>query len=774
MPSSNSLGCLLAALALAACSKKPNNAAPVPILQASTQDTRFVSREHFLAAGEMQISGEPLAEAMGRDLTGYSRDYLPTDTYFDPSPSSTGPWVDLAGFSTGVETYEYSKQPMNNVAFESGAGTSLAYGPLQNANNLAGNAAAAALSAALQHYAQGSHAQGRFVFPAGSRPVGNAANNPLGWPGIWPVAHPFRSFDPSIHPVSSNDLGCSITSDDDPGARGALATADYECDASSLHLTDRGAQIDAVITPGTDGFAAWKFGLWIINYLQVMHDSSETAVASIADASAPQVGDANNALIGSDASGAPTAAGTYLGSSDIEGFQAQLLVAALDNAAQDWLTHLSTRDGVQLSGFASLTEAQQYNEAAPLRWFPGAVAVAESDDGSGFPKPAYSIHSADSHALDLLGMAMGYAEMVALTDSSNPLVGGVAGARTCFDGDPFDPNSLHDRALALLRVALVNLDRLHADATHGLLVDDVSMNGNQPTRGTTLSTVTATYTVLALRNSLRSLTAQLQLYSNTTPDTAYGATPLDTQPLAWPGDASVSVSARAHSLLLAHANLLLNQLTDAEGRAAAGWDVQAGVATGGWDTLDAHTAAMRGLFGAYLATGNTAYRDRAVLVYGRLQADFYNAPARLFTAVPGALTAVTYTPMRFALLQSALRDMYELVAARPGNEALAQAIQKHLARLNKLVLNGWDDRNGDNKVDWPSECVQVRDGLPRGGLQMAERTLTGEIGSLQEQLQPGQVRTITSDRDHDCVPEIDDAQLPAALANAITFQVAAP
>ena len=52
---------------------------------------------------------------------------------------------------------------------------------------------------------------------------------------------------------------------------------------------------------------------------------------------------------------------------------------------------------------------------------------------------------------------------------------------------------------------------------------------------------------------------------------------------------------------------------------------------------------------------------------------------------------------------------------------------------------------------------------------MAERTLTGEIGNLHL---PGAPRMATSDREHDCVPEIDDAQLPAALADSITFTIA--
>ena len=96
---------------------------------------------------------------------------------------------------------------------------------------------------------------------------------------------------------------------------------------------------------------------------------------------------------------------------------------------------------------------------------------------------------------------------------------------------------------------------------------------------------------------------------------------------------------------------------------------------------------------------------------------------------------MTFTPRRFGILQGALRDTYELVAALPGNEALGALIEDRVGRLNKLVLNGWDDRDQDQLISWPSECAQLGtgpDGKPmgRGGLQMAERTLTGESGSL--------------------------------------------
>src|SRR5690348_15238834 len=111
--------------ALIACGEPPSTPppdAPPPVhvtITASVGSTRFITREHMLASGEMQISGEPLAEAMGRNLGAYSRDRLPSDLYFEPTLNAS--WIDLAGFSTGVESYEYSKQPMNMLAFESGA-----------------------------------------------------------------------------------------------------------------------------------------------------------------------------------------------------------------------------------------------------------------------------------------------------------------------------------------------------------------------------------------------------------------------------------------------------------------------------------------------------------------------------------------------------------------------------------------------------------------------------------------------------------------------------
>ncbi len=141
-------------------------------------------------------------------------------------------------------------------------------------------------------------------------------------------------------------------------------------------------------------------------------------------------------------------------------------------------------------------------------------------------------------------------------------------------------------------------------------------------------------------------------------------------------------------------------LTTADGHAYTGWDVARGAATDGGTSLDAHTAAIRGLLVGYLSTGETQYRDRALLVFQRLESAFYDPHGRVYRPTEGDTSStVTFTPRRFGLLQAALRDTYELIGLLPGQGALTALIEDRVSRLNKLVLNGWDDRDEDEVIE---------------------------------------------------------------------------
>jgi hypothetical protein len=748
-------------------------------LTVTAVDPTFVTEDHFIASVEMQIAGEPFAEAMGRVLAGYSRDFVCQESVCSPSlyydPSAPGPdggplgRIDLAGYSSAVESYEYSKQPMNNVAFESGAGTSLLFGPVLNPTGATGAAALQLGQDWIARMAGGANANVRFVHPFD-------ANNPLGWPGLWPTLQPFASWNPAIQPT--NEAGCSISSDDDPGAAGALTCDDYECNYSSLHLADRAAQVSSTIGPGPSGWVDWKEALWTLNYLQVMHDVKEAQIDAVAPLQLVNVGVPGNSVTGA------LFPGVYLGSSDIEGFQAGNFIQILDNQAAQWLSQLTTTDGTSLGGFASLAAALAYGPGDPLRWFPASIRVTEAPDPSGFPAPTgYTIADAGSDLLDQAGLLGGYATAYSLTDQGNDDVGGSQPVMAYFDGDPFPAQNqapdgsptLHDRSLAMMRVVLVDMDRVHIDPATGIFVDHADLAGGQVTRGATLSTDVAAYTLLALRTARRSLDSELALYTNTKPDEQNVPSPLDAFPPVGPAG-GVAYGARLEQLIGALAGVFYDHLTTPDGRAFAGWNVAAGAATDSGTSLDAHTAAVRGLTTAYLATGAVKYRDRALAVFRRIESAFYDPSARIYRPTEGDASAqVTFTPRRFALLQASLRDTYELIGVLPGNAALASLIERRVARLNKLVLNGWDDRDEDQVIEWPSECAQLGrgpDGQPLGlgGLQMAERVLTGESGSASDSFDAA-TRVIATDREHDCVPEISAVGRPAALARSVTFSL---
>ena len=309
-------------------SPSPDATAPTQsfALNITSVDTTFVTRDHFIAALEMQLSGEPFAEAMGRDLGGYSRDFFcqacscDPSLYHDPALNmgvAGGPAArdDLPGFSSARRVVRVLEAADEQHRVRVGRRDVARVRTRPQPGGATGADALQGLRDWVQHLAVGSNAVSRFVHAEVT------PNNPLGWPGLWPTLQPYASWDPTIH-ASSASTGCSISSDDDPGASGSLACNDYECDYTTLHLPNRTAQMKMTIDPGSSGWAGWKEALWTLNYLQVMHDSTEAPVTTVPDAQLAMVGTPGNTVVGADDTGAATAPGTYLGSSDIEGFQA--------------------------------------------------------------------------------------------------------------------------------------------------------------------------------------------------------------------------------------------------------------------------------------------------------------------------------------------------------------------------------------------------------------------------------------------------------------------
>jgi hypothetical protein len=751
-------------------SPPPPKVTPVTWFTAQLAETRFDVADHMRASVEMQISGEPFAQLLGRNLAGYNRFSPLPDLYIDADGQTL---VDPLSYSIAVESYEYSKQPMNQLSFESGAGLSLMFGPMLNPTGATGDAAVQLLLNRLQYFADIGNAGGMpgtafVIVPAPD-------NNPLnvyGWPGYWPAFAEFRSYDPAITPTGGGTRGCTMTGGYAASGAGNQVVGTYECGYVSLNLPNRDQQVEKRLEPAALGMALWKQGLWTINYWQSLQDVAGNAIIDVDEADLPLVGTSGNQVVGRYADPndpnmlLPGQAGVYLGDIPIEGWQGLTMLEEAHNKAALLLQSLTTSDGAQLGGFASSKEAIDYGYRQPLRWWPHAVAVVEDSSGAPpagnawkyFPRPTgFSIDDGGSRLRDLTSLAGGFAEYFALTDAQNPDVGGGPGPRATFDGDPFPGDnqlpdgeeSPHDRALAIMKVAIIDLDRIHFDAANQVLVDEATVAAGKLQRGARVTTLEAAYSIVALRTAFRSMSSTLALYSNDTPDTHGLPTRVDG---ARNDDAPAPLPDRILGLIGAEADFISSKLVAADGSVANGYDLAGGAPDRSPATLEAEAGAIRGLLDAYLATARERYRDTAIRIYADLEARFWMKDVRAFRTVAGVDDSIVWTPAAFGALQGALRQYWKLVARRPGNEGVASELLERIKRTNKLVANGWDDANDDDRIQYPGECTGA-------GLQMGERALTGERGTDPD-----------GDFDRDCVKDISRVQLPASLAAKLVLK----
>jgi hypothetical protein len=437
----------------------------------------------------------------------------------------------------------------------------------------------------------------------------------------------------------------------------------------------------------------------------------------------------------------------------------------MDNKAA-LLLSLVTSDGKSMAPFASTKAAIDYDYAAPLRWWPAATLVLESSTPPAagtawryFPRPlGYFLSDRQSQLRGLTALAGGFGTFFALTDFNNPDVGGNVASRATFDGDPFaadnqiadGEDSPHDRALAVIKVALVDVDRLHFDPDHRVLVDTATVDKGNVTRGSIVSAVDAAYAIVGLRAALRAISSTLTLYSNDTPDTHGKGTLLDVTRF---DGAPAPLADRVTALITAQADFLADKLTDPDGKVANAYDVVAGTRDDTPTRLESEAAVIRALLDAFLATSNERYRQAAMRVYADLQRRFWMVDVRAFRTVVGEDARIVWHPIAHGALMGALRQYWKLVARRPGNDRVAAELLEQVKRQNKLILNGWDDANADDLVQYPAECTGA-------GLQMGERALTGELSHAADH----------GDRDRDCVAEISVVKRPSALAAELVLQ----
>ena len=735
----------------------------VPVA-AEVVSTHIDTHSLLFAAGEMQISGEPFAEFFGgRNLGNYDRTHVPPDQYLLPGAEQV-PVTDLFGFSTAVESYEYSKYHMNMVVQQTGAGISLANGPL--VATLPQLTPQDRLIERIRQLlvAAGTDVGGYAQLPP---PPGNP-RNVLGFGGLMPSFAPYRGFDAAMAPSNQVVKNCNAA-----GGYGGIPSLgqvvpEYECEYNEMNLPD--AQLDRVLVPTALGFATWKQALWAIDFAGRVHDAGSNPINAVADADRAKVGTAHNTVVATDPAGA--AVGTFLGSTALEGMWGVIMVANMDNLSELLVSSLTTADGVALSGFPTKANAIAYDYTMPLRWFPTAVTV-NVDATQHYPTlTSMQIANAASRSEDLAALLLGNAMFFAMTDARNAAVGQRLGLQLSFDGDPFaadngladGEDTAHDRALSVLRVAFVDLDRMHTDPALGVAVDDATVSGGAVTRGDTVTTTSLAHVIIGLRQTLLSLNAAITQYGASDPDPAADMNGiLNTSAIHPPGGGTPNFSAHVRATLLKNAAFVRDVLTTKDGHVASSAKIAGGVATPSTDAvaLETQAAAARALTEGFLISGDETFRTRARAVVLHLFDAFYSPPARMFRGVENGKDEIHMNAERFAWLQSALRETHKVLFVQDDAVLGREALEDKIARTNKLYLNGWDDLNGNEKVDHggadagASECLA-------GRLQLAEQSLTGELGR-------DDFGRSVPDRDGDCVIELSHAQRASVLAGDVFF-----
>jgi hypothetical protein len=738
----------------------------------------------MFAAGEMQTSGEPFASNFaGRVLYYYIRSRYATtpDQYYVPCGGINSgfclptPVIDLFGFSTAVESYEYSKYHMNMVANQGGAGVSLVNGPLLAP--LAGATPFDKLRSRMQTLiaASGADAAKYATIPA---PTKNISND-FGFPGLWPNMGPFRSFDVTMAPSMSAVVNCTNGGSHGYGGLaqfGNSAVALYECDYNSLRLTNR-SSAEHVVGPGILGYSTWKEALWAIDFTGRLHDSQANFVTMVAPQDVPAVGQLGNMVQAMDPGAAP---GVFIGSTPLEGMWGLTMVEEMDNSAAWLLASLMTGDGAALTGLPSVLAAIQYDYGSPLLWFPTAISVTETTSGgNGGPYDRYplvsalAIEDATSRSVDLAALAQGYSLFFGMTDARNVAVGQQTGMQIAFGGNsifagdngvPDGENSPHDRALGVMRVAFVDLDRLHVDPATRIVVDTATVGTAGVTRGTTVTTTSLGHVVVGLRHLLMACNAAVSQYGAPDPDPSkdtlgvLNAIPI--HPPDLDAGSPQSFSARVRAVLKDQAQFVLSTLTGSDGTVRNSATLSSGQWSASTDatTLDAQSAALRVLVEAWFLTHEPAYQLRARAVARILLTKFWSEPARMFRGLAGGADDVVMTPEGFGWLQQALRETYEALWI-PGDPLLDRPLlEDRIARVNKLYLNGWDDLDGNQLVDKPTECLDAR-------LQLGEQALTGEIANNSNSFP----QLAGEDRESDCVRNIAFSNTASVLAGEVHF-----
>jgi len=593
---------------------------------------------NMLAYTEFELSGEPLAEALGLDLDTLDPNWINQPTAFD--------------YVAGIASYEYSEEAMYALNFQSTLGPHLVNGLL----NATRGGDLPALGQRMLVLAQS------VAFPAEEIPL-----------NLYPISFPYQAGMPELAqaadttPVNSDEVE-GMTKAGKAFKSASIIPAYYR-DYKTLAWSDAG--MDKHVNPGALGSAMLKDVMWSQDFLGGMHTTAENEEVS-----------AENATMDH--------AATYaLGVSAPDGMNGMILTEMI----WDRLLTLQTRfgyDGKQLG--RSITPG--YSAQQPI-WFPHQIEVTETTANG--VKAAGALKVTDQRSLlrDTWQLLWPLSEFFAFSDQRTQNTQQNPAFLAVFDGAPFaaapaqnidnDPsndqvsNDPFSLASNLSHLVFENLSTLHFNAKAGVFVD-VYDGGKQNQHVTTYDVA---YSLVALSIYQRAQDAL---------PVGYGAAD-DSASLATPQ------GKRALMLIKRNADFILANLINQQGLVATGYTLNQGVDAE--QSLGAQFATIRGLVAAFLATKEVRYKVAARRVFLAAEAHKFDPALGTYANHPGQATLHTpYTAAAISagLRETMLHLKNENGESEP--KLKLQHLTQRYQSWFQLVINGPALDQGMQLAEW--------------------------------------------------------------------------
>ncbi len=527
---------------------------------------------------------------------------------------------DSIAYTLGIENYEYSRYQLGTIISRSGMGLHMIWAPM------IGQMAAMETDPNFDGSMTGGTANG---YKEDDELVKNIMHFSM-LANHTPPGNPFPQFAEFI----SGDPNLPQSIDPDKFA--------WE-DFSTLRW-DR-TKMDKTLNLAAMGQSLMKQYLWAQDMLGGFHDGNDEGIEP-------------DGIVSPDSSGSihfDPSNDIYYGGNALDGFVGQVLTAEGINKTI-FLTNSLAYDGNALGGI----DLMNYDPANGIKYFPHKIAVTEEIVSETMPpKPAsFEVTDASSHLWDQISYLWGTINFQNMADPDNTSDPAHLAYKAVFDGDPFPAPMAQtgtpgpfDLFMGTSKVIAMNILAMHFNESEGTFVDVANLSSGTVQQGNTISTFNAGYSLAILKQVVEEFEG-------------------------------MALSTSVKNALTAQANFIVNNLYDGNGRFYNSYEIGTG-ADNSSTTVEAQSAAIRGLIAAYEVTGDESFKNAASAGYDYLIDNFYNPAQNAFRTTDGVNSAL-YTPLNFAAISGALREANLVL-----NKELAPIIYTRFMKTvgNKMQLS---------------------------------------------------------------------------------------